>query len=165
MWGQWGHNSETCYLLIVYPGALNAVLLGQEVHQFSQHSAVGGNWCRRRLPIHSGISSLECLWIDYVVLCVEGPENHKKMLERIDHFAKDHKLEWGQAKCKVMKIGRQTDETCTIWHRHSIIHLGGRSLWWLQTNRQTNKQLPLCWDHNIYLLNSSSFSSMNIIHQ
>ena len=25
MWGQWGHNSETCYLLIVYPGGLNAV--------------------------------------------------------------------------------------------------------------------------------------------
>ena len=25
MWGQWGHNSETCYLLIVYPEGLNAV--------------------------------------------------------------------------------------------------------------------------------------------
>ena len=51
------------------------------------------------------------LWIDDVVSCVEGSENQRIMLERIDRFAKDHKLEWGQAKCKVMKVGRQANIT------------------------------------------------------
>ena len=54
------------------------------------------------------------LWVDDVVSCVEGPENQKKMLERIDRFAKDHKLEWGQAKCKVMKIGKRSDENWKV---------------------------------------------------
>ena len=50
-------------------------------------------------------------------------------------------------------------------HIHPIVDLRGHSLWWLQTNRQTNQQLPLYLDGKIYLLTSLSFSSMSIIHQ
>ena len=44
------------------------------------------------------------LWIDDVISCVEGVENQKNMLERVDRFAKDHKLKWGAQKCKVMRL-------------------------------------------------------------
>ena len=53
------------------------------------------------------------LWVDDVVSCVEGADNQEKMLHKIDHFAKIHKLKWGQEKCKVMKIGKKTDKD--IW--------------------------------------------------
>ena len=50
------------------------------------------------------------LWVDDVVSCVEGADNQEKMLNKIDHFAKIHKLKWGQDKCKIMKIGKRTDK-------------------------------------------------------
>ena len=50
------------------------------------------------------------LWIDDVVSTVEGVENKKQMLNKIDKFAKKHKLKWGQDKCKVMKIGEETEQ-------------------------------------------------------
>ena len=37
----------------------------------------------------------------------------KKMLERVDRFAKDHKLEWGVEKCKVMRLNEL--EGITEW--------------------------------------------------
>ena len=46
------------------------------------------------------------LWVDDVVSCVEGEEDQKDILEKIDTFAKDHKLKWGKSKCKVMPIGK-----------------------------------------------------------
>ena len=50
------------------------------------------------------------LWVDDVVSCVEGIENQEKVLGKIDTFARKHKLEWGQDKCKVMQIGRIRDK-------------------------------------------------------
>ena len=46
------------------------------------------------------------LWEDDVVSCVEGKQNQEKVLERINEFAKKHKLKWGQEKCKVMQEKR-----------------------------------------------------------
>ena len=51
------------------------------------------------------------LWVDDVISCVEGIENQKKMLERVDRFAKNHKLKWGAEKCKVMRLNSQEDIT------------------------------------------------------
>ena len=49
------------------------------------------------------------LWVDDVVSCVEGAANQHKILDKIDQFAKKHKLKWGREKCKVMKIGKNSD--------------------------------------------------------
>ena len=48
------------------------------------------------------------LWVDDVVSCVEGDENQEEMLRKIEQFALQHKLKWGQEKCKIMKIGKET---------------------------------------------------------
>ena len=47
------------------------------------------------------------LWMDDVISSVDGYENQKKILAKIDQFARKHKLKWGQSKCKVMKIGKR----------------------------------------------------------
>ena len=39
------------------------------------------------------------LWMDDVVSCVEGENDQMDMLEKLDSFAKDHKLQWGSNKC------------------------------------------------------------------
>ena len=49
------------------------------------------------------------LWVDDVVSCVEGAANQHKILDKIDQFARKHKLKWGREKCKVMKIGKNSD--------------------------------------------------------
>ena len=51
------------------------------------------------------------LWMDDVVSCVEGETDQLEMLEKLDSFAKDHKLQWGSNKCKVMPIGNHSDRT------------------------------------------------------
>ena len=51
------------------------------------------------------------LWVDDVVSCVDGAENQEKMLQDIHDFALKHKLSWGQDKCKVMRVGRHTEES------------------------------------------------------
>ena len=50
------------------------------------------------------------LWVDDVVSCVDGMENQEKMLKRVQDFATRHKLTWGTAKCKVMRVGRHQKE-------------------------------------------------------
>ena len=51
------------------------------------------------------------LWMDDVVSCVEGEQNQLDILEKIDSFAKDHKLKWGVDKCKVMPIGKHSNRS------------------------------------------------------
>ena len=46
------------------------------------------------------------LWVDDVVSCTEGKVNQEQMLNKVNEFAIKHKLKWGQAKCKVMKVGK-----------------------------------------------------------
>ena len=50
------------------------------------------------------------LWMDDVVSCVEGQEDQLEMLQKLDHFAKDHKFKWGNDKCQVMPIGTHSKE-------------------------------------------------------
>ena len=54
------------------------------------------------------------LWVDDVVSCADGIENQLKTLERINSFAKNHKLKWGQDKCRVLQIGKHK-ETPIEW--------------------------------------------------
>ena len=44
-----------------------------------------------------------CRCVD--VSCVDGKDNQMEMLQTINNFAKNHKLQWGAQKCKVMPIG------------------------------------------------------------
>ena len=54
------------------------------------------------------------LWVDDIVSCIEGTENLKKALEKINEFAVKHKIKWSNEKCNVMKIGKHDDED-TEW--------------------------------------------------
>ena len=54
------------------------------------------------------------LWVDDVVSCADGNINQSETIEDIDEFAVRHKLEWGAAKCKVMKIGKHGNSS-TEW--------------------------------------------------
>jgi predicted nucleic acid-binding protein len=47
------------------------------------------------------------LWVDDVITFAEGEEQQNKTLHKTDEFATKHKLEWGQSKCGVMKIGQR----------------------------------------------------------
>ena len=51
------------------------------------------------------------LWVDDVVSCREGKINQEQMLNKLAEFAIKHKLKWGQAKCKVMKVGKHCKTT------------------------------------------------------
>ena len=45
------------------------------------------------------------LWVDDVLTCAVGDDEQEQILKRIDDFAKRHRLQWGQAKCNVMRVG------------------------------------------------------------
>ena len=61
------------------------------------------------IPLTNDFTIGALLWMDDVITCVTGEENQKKMLQKANTFAKNHKMKWGQKKCKVMKIGKPTD--------------------------------------------------------
>ena len=46
------------------------------------------------------------LWVDDVLTFAVGEEEQQIILKKIDEFATRHKIKWGQAKCKVMRVGR-----------------------------------------------------------
>ncbi len=54
------------------------------------------------------------LWVDDVVSCVDGAEDQEAILQKIDTFAKNHKLEWGQEKSKIMQVGKH-EKNENIW--------------------------------------------------
>ena len=45
-------------------------------------------------------------WVDDLVSCVETDENQIEVMDEVDEFGVKHKLEWGAAKCKVMRVGK-----------------------------------------------------------
>ena len=45
------------------------------------------------------------LWVDDVLSFAEGDDKQKEILQKINEFAIKHKIKWGQAKCKVMRVG------------------------------------------------------------
>ena len=53
--------------------------------------------------------SIGCLeYVDDVGTSTIGIKNQKSVLTKVDEFAKMNKLEWGEAKCQVMQVGRKT---------------------------------------------------------
>ena len=46
------------------------------------------------------------LWVDDVVSCAVGTEEQEKILNKMNEFAIKHKLQWGQSKCAVMRVGK-----------------------------------------------------------
>ena len=54
------------------------------------------------------------LWVDVVIICVEGEEEQEQILEKLNEFAIKHKLKWGQNKCNVMRVGKH-DKTNKQW--------------------------------------------------
>ena len=46
------------------------------------------------------------LWVDDVVSCAVGTEEQEKMLNKMNEFANKHKLQWGQGKCAIMRVGK-----------------------------------------------------------
>ena len=54
------------------------------------------------------------LWVDVVIICVEGEEEQEQILEKLNEFAIKHKLKWGQNKCNVMRVGK-LDKTNKKW--------------------------------------------------
>ena len=51
------------------------------------------------------------LWVDDVISCTEGKINQEQILNKLNEFSVKHKLKWGQAKCKVMKVGKHEGNT------------------------------------------------------
>ena len=45
------------------------------------------------------------LWVDDVLSFANGKCEQEEMLKKVDEFARKHKLQWGHAKCNVMRIG------------------------------------------------------------
>ena len=45
------------------------------------------------------------LWVDDVLSFATGEEEQEEVLKKVDEFARKHKLQWGHAKCKIMRIG------------------------------------------------------------
>ena len=45
------------------------------------------------------------LWVDDVLTCAIGVEEQELILQKVDEFARKHRLQWGQAKCNIMKVG------------------------------------------------------------
>ena len=50
------------------------------------------------------------LWVDDVVTCVDGEKNQNNILEKINKFAINHKLQWGKEKCRVMRFGKHNED-------------------------------------------------------
>ena len=45
------------------------------------------------------------LWVDDVLSFATGEDEQEEILMKVDEFARKHKLQWGHAKCKIMRIG------------------------------------------------------------
>ena len=53
--------------------------------------------------------SIGCLeFVDDALTCTSGKSNQETILKKVDEFAVMNKLEWGEAKCQVMQVGRKT---------------------------------------------------------
>ena len=61
------------------------------------------------------------LWVDDVLTFAVGDDEQKEILTKVDEFAKKHRLQWGQAKCNVMRVGvhDKTQESKT-WNLGSM---------------------------------------------
>ena len=57
------------------------------------------------------------LWVDDVLTCAVGVEEQEQILRKVDEFAKKHRLQWGQSKCNVMRVGvHEKNSENGTWH-------------------------------------------------
>ena len=60
-----------------------------------------------KININLSIGCLE--FVDDALTCTSGKSNQEAVLEKVDDFARMSKLEWGEAKCQVMQVGRKIE--------------------------------------------------------
>ena len=56
------------------------------------------------------------LWVDDVLSFAVGEEEQDEILQKVDEFAIKHKLQWGQAKCNVMRVGLHKKNDKRTWN-------------------------------------------------
>ena len=69
----------------------------------------------RGFQMFEDLSIALLLWMDNVVSFADGTKEQWSVLGRLDQFAKDHKLKWGQEKCQVMKVGKHDKNGNNEW--------------------------------------------------
>ena len=55
------------------------------------------------------------LWVDDVLSFAIGEEEQCDILKKVDEFAKKHRLQWGHAKCNVMRVGTHSNRSINNW--------------------------------------------------
>ena len=60
------------------------------------------------------------LWVDDIISFAEGETAQREILEAINEFAVKHKIKWGEAKCRVMRVGKHKDKD-QVWQVGDII--------------------------------------------
>ena len=56
------------------------------------------------------------LWVDDVLSFAVGEKEQQEILKKVDEFATKHRLQWGHAKCNIMKVGEHNkNQSKNIW--------------------------------------------------
>ena len=56
------------------------------------------------------------LWVDDVLSSAVSEKEQEEILQKVDEFAIKHKLQWGHAKCKVMRVGVHKKSNKRTWN-------------------------------------------------
>ena len=60
------------------------------------------------------------LWVDDVLSFAVGEDEQREILNQVDEFAIKHKLQWGQSKCNVMRVGSHKKHADNKWNLGSM---------------------------------------------
>ena len=60
------------------------------------------------------------LWVDDVLSFAVGENEQKEILNQVHEFATKHKLQWGQSKCNVMRVGVHKKHADKKWNLGSM---------------------------------------------
>ena len=87
---------------------LTSRLFSRQMDMLSE-KFVTGEICRSLGTIENRDDpDIGCLeWVDDALTLTIGVENTKNVLNKVDEFAKENKLEWGLQKCQVMQVGKK----------------------------------------------------------
>ena len=66
--------------------------------------------------LSDSLSIAVLLWVDDVLSFATGETEQEEILKRVDEFARKHKLQWGQSKCNVMRIGSHKKNEKRKWN-------------------------------------------------
>ena len=66
--------------------------------------------------LSESLSIAVLLWVDDVLSFATGETEQEEILKRVDEFARKHKLQWGQSKCNVMRIGVHKNNEKKNWN-------------------------------------------------